>query len=210
MPGLDELSEKDRRAFALIRKEIIHSGESPTLREINEVTGSKSPRSGTLVINRLIKAGLVRKFGRKVRLSNKAALFGQPSVSTIDVPLVGLVACGSPILAEENIEAHIPVSTALARPGSNYFLLRAEGDSMNKAGIEAGSILLVRQQSVADNGDRVIALINDEVTVKVFERANDAVILRPKSTSAKHKPIVLTENCQIQGVVVAALPSDLY
>ena len=81
---------------------------------------------------------------------------------------------------------------------------------MDKAGIEDGSILLVRQQPMADNGDKVVTPINDEATVKVFEKAEDAVILRPKSKNSKHKPIVLTENCQIQGVVVATLPSDIY
>jgi repressor LexA len=209
MAGIDMLSEKDRRAFAFIRSKIIHTGKSPTLREINGVTGNTSPRSGSLVINRLIKAGLVRKSGRKVRLSNMAVAFGQASVSTVEVPLLGSVACGPPIFAEENIEARIPVSTALARPGSNYFLLRVQGDSMDRAGIEDRSILLVRQQSVANNGDKVVALINDEATVKVFEKAQETVILRPKSTNPKHKPIVLTDSCQIQGVVVTALPSDL-
>ena len=210
MAGIDMLSEKDRKAFVFIRNKLIHTGQSPTLREINGVTGNTSPRSGSLVINRLIKAGLVRKFGRKIRLSNEAMAFGQESVSTVEIPLLGSVACGAPIFAEENIETRIPVSTALARPGSNYFLLRAQGDSMDKAGIEDRSILLVRQQSVADNGDKVVALINDEATVKVFEKTDQAVILRPKSNNPKHRPIVLTENCQIQGVVVTALPSDLY
>lgn len=210
MPGIETLREKDRKAFALIRNRIIHSGESPTLREINGVTGGKSPRSASIVIERLIEAGLVRKFGRKVKLSSSSSSFKEPSVSTVDIPLVGSVACGTPMLAEENIETFIPVSTALAKRGSNYFLLRADGDSMDKGGIEHGDILLVRQQQVAETGDKVVALINDEATVKVFERGNQAVILRPKSRNPEHKPIVLTENCQIQGVVVATLPSDLY
>ena len=114
------------------------------------------------------------------------------------------------MLAEENIETYIPVSTALAKSGSSYFLVRANGDSMDKAGIKDGSILLVRQQAVAENGDKVVALINDEATAKVFERTEQAVILRPKSNNPEHRPIILTENCQIQGVVVTALPSDLY
>lgn len=210
MLGMEALSEKDRKAFALIRSTIIRNGESPTLREINGVTGGRSPRSATLVIQRLIKAGLVRKFGRKVKLSNSSTSSEGSSVSTIDIPLVGSVACGTPILAEENIETYIPVSTALARRGSNYFLLRAQGDSMDQAGINDGDILLIRQQQVAESGDTVVALINDEATVKVFERGSQAVILRSKSQNPKHKPIVLTENCQIQGVLVAALPSDLY
>jgi repressor LexA len=207
---IHNLGEKEKRAFALIRNRIIHHGESPTLREINEVTGGKSPRSASLVVERLISAGLLRKFGRKVKLSSQSAVLGQASVSTVDVPLVGSVACGSPMLAEENIETHIPVSTALARSGSNYFLLRARGDSMDKAGIQDRNILLVRQQPIANNGDKVVALINDEATVKIFEKTNHAIILRPNSKNTKHKPIVLTNNCQIQGTVVAVLPSDLY
>jgi repressor LexA len=114
------------------------------------------------------------------------------------------------MLAEENVEAEIAVSTALAKPGSKYFLLRASGDSMNQAGINSGDLLLIRQQTTAENGQRVVALINDEATVKEFEKNGDVVILRPRSSSKEHKPIVLTDNCIIQGVVQAVLPSDIY
>ncbi len=200
---IDNLSDKDKKAFALIRNSIIHYGESPTLREINEVTGGKSPRSASLVIERLIEAGLIKKIGRQLVLT---AAPSSASVSTVDVPLVGAVTCGTPILAEENIQDYIPVSTALAKKGSTHFLLRAIGDSMNEAGIQSGDLLLVRQQSTAENGDRVVALINDEATVKVFERSNGIVVLRPKSTNKEHKPIVLTDNCTIQGIVAAVIP----
>lgn len=200
---IDNLSDKDKKAFALIRNSIIHYGESPTLREINEVTGGKSPRSASLVIERLIEAGLIKKIGRQLVLT---AAPSSASVSTVDVPLVGAVTCGTPILAEENIQDYIPVSTALAKKGSTHFLLRAIGDSMNEAGIQSGDLLLVRQQSTAENGDRVVALINDEATVKVFERTNGIVVLRPKSTNKEHKPIVLTDNCTIQGIVAAVIP----
>ena len=204
---MNNLSDKDKKAFALIRNKIVHYGESPSLREINEVTGGKSPRSASLVINRLIAAGLITKNGRSLILANT-----QPtdSISTVDVPLVGSVACGVPMFAEENIQARIPVSTALAKKGSKYFLLRASGDSMNEVGINSGDLLLVRQQDTAETGEKVVALINDEATVKIFERGDDAVILRPKSTNKEHKPIVLTDNCIIQGVVQAVLPSDIY
>jgi repressor LexA len=206
---IHDLGEKEKRAFALIRNRIIHHGESPTLREINEVTGGKSPRSASLVIGRLIRAGLIRKFGRKVRLSSQSVDLKQASVSTVDIPLVGSVACGTPMLAEENIETHISVSTALAKSGAKYFLLRARGDSMDRVGIQDRDILLVRQQPIANNGDKVVALINDEATVKIFEKTNYAIILRPRSKNTKHKPIVLTSDCQIQGMVVAVLPPDL-
>lgn len=204
---LQHLNDKDKRAFALIRNKIAHHGESPTLREINEVTGGKSPRSASLVIDRLIEAKLIKKIGRQL------VLIGVPSnasVTTVDVPLVGAVACGAPILAEQNIQTRIPVSTALAKKGSTYFFLRAIGDSMDQAGIKSGDLLLVRQQAIAEDGDRVVALINDEATVKIFEQADGAVILRPKSSKKIYKPIILTDNCVIQGVVVAVLPGDLH
>lgn len=203
----NNLSDKDKKAFALIRNKIIHYGESPTLREINEVTGGKSPRSASLVIDRLVESGLIKKSGRNLIL---ASTYSESSVSTIDVPLVGSVACGTPIFAEENIQTYIPISTRMAQKGSRYFLLRASGDSMNEAGINSGDLLLIRQQDSAENGDKVVALINDEATVKVFEKTRDAVILRPKSKNKNHKPIILTDNCMIQGVVVAVLPADIY
>lgn len=204
---IHNLSDKDKKAFALIRNKIIHYGDSPSLREINEVTGGKSPRSASLVVDRLIEAGLIKKSGRGLILANTQST---NSVSTIEIPLVGSVTCGTPMLAQENIQTHIQVSTALAKKGSVYFLLRAMGDSMDLAGINSGNLLLIRQQETAQTGDKVVALINDEATLKYFERTSDAVVLRPKSSNKTHKPIVLTDNCQIQGVVVAILPADLY
>ena len=203
----NNLSDKDKKAFAFIRNKIVHYGKSPTLSEINKVTGGASPRSASLVINRLIDAGLIKKIGRQLILTGSQTT---ASISTVDVPLVGSVTCGTPVLAEENIQALIPVSTGLAKKGSKYFLLRAIGDSMNLAGINSGDLLLIRQQDTAEDNDKVVALINDEATVKVFKKANGAVVLQPKSTNKNHKPIILTDNCIIQGVVVAVLPGDLY
>lgn len=203
-----DLDEKDKRAYSLIRNKLMHEGKKPTLREINEVTGGKSPRSASLVIDRLIRKGLLRKAGKTLKLA-ESPLLNPTSISTVEIPLVGNVACGLPILAQENIETFIPVSTAIAKKGSQYFLLRACGDSMNEAGIDDGDILLIRQQHYADSGRRVVALINDEATVKILDRRQDAVILRPKSSNSKHKPIIVTEGCQIQGEVVAVLPRDI-
>ena len=203
---INNLSEKDRKAFSFIRNTIIHQGSSPSLREINEVTGGLSPRSASLFIDRLIKAGLLKKHRGNLILVNE----GSDSVQTVNVPLVANVACGSPMLAEENIQAEISVSTAIAKKGHRYFLLRADGDSMNQAGINSGDLLLIRQQLSAENGQRVVALIDDEATVKEFERKDGVVILRPRSSNKEHKPIVLTDNCIIQGVVEAVLPSDIY
>jgi len=208
------LSDSDKRVYAFIRNRIIHGQKIPTLKEINGITGKSSFRSAVLVLERLEDTGLIKRDGRHIQLLS-AGIEDNTSVLTVDVPLVGNVAAGTPILALENIEAIIPVTIALARPGSKYFLLRVNGDSMNLAKmngetIEDGSIVLVQQQPTADTGKVVVALINDEATIKVLERKNGAVILRPKSSNSEHKPIVLTDNCIIQGVVIAVLPSDLY
>ena len=207
------LSESDKRIYALIRNRIIHGEDIPTLSEINTVTGKSSPRSAVLVLDRLEIAGLIKRKGRKIRLVSMG-LEDNQSVSTVDIPLLGCVAAGIPIFAEENVEATIPVTTAIALPGSKYFLLRVVGDSMNLATvrglkIEDKSIVLVRQQPTAENGEKVVALINDEATVKILEQKGNVVILRPKSSNKDHRPIILTDNCVIQGVVVAVLPSDI-
>jgi repressor LexA len=202
------LSDSDKKAFTLIRNTVIHESRKPTLDEINKVTGGKSPRSAVIVIDRLVRMGLLKKEGKTLRLTENSVLH-PISIETVNVPLVGSVACGLPILAIENVEAYIPVSTNLAKKGSKYFLLRASGDSMNEADINDGDILLIRQQNTADNGQKVVAMINDEATAKVLERTSSAVILRPKSSNKEHKPIILTEDCQILGVVIAVLPPDL-
>lgn len=206
---IGHLSEKDKKAYGLIRNKLVHEGKKPTLKEINEVTGGKSPRSASIVIDRLISMHLLKKVGKNLKLPDTAKL-NLTSISTVNVPLVGSVACGLPMFAEENIEAYIPVSTSLAKKGFEHFLLRASGDSMNMAGINNGDILLVRQQAQAENGKKVVALINDEATVKILEKKNDHVILRPKSSNRIHKPIVLTSDCQIQGMVISVLPGNLY
>ncbi len=110
------------------------------------------------------------------------------------------------MLAEENIEGFIAVSTAIAKSGHKYFLLRARGDSMDKAGIKDGNMVLVRQQSTAHEGERVVALIDDEATIKEYHRSNGVVVLTPRSTNQKHKLIILTDDFQVQGIVVAVVP----
>nr|WP_291869587.1 transcriptional repressor LexA [Maribacter sp.] len=120
---------------------------------------------------------------------------------TVEIPLVGSVSCGLPIFAEENIEAQIPVSTKLIRKSNNYFLLRAFGDSMNKKGINGGDLLLIKQQQVAENKDLVLALVDDDATVKEFIDNGDTIVLKPHSTNPKHQPIILTNDFRIQGIV---------
>ena len=205
---VSKLTDSDKKVYSLIRQRLLQGERKPTLREINEITGGKSPRSASIVIDRLVKNGLLKWGGINLRLIENS-LFNPESIETVSIPLVGSVTCGMPMLAEENIETYIPVSIQLAKKGSEYFLLRALGDSMNKAGINDKDILLIKQQNNAEKGDKVVALINDEATVKTFDRTMSAIILRPNSSNNNHKPIVISENCQIQGIVVAVLPPDI-
>lgn len=201
-----DLTEKEIQALRTVRNAVVHGGLSPTVREVAKTLGFSSPRSAMLVINSLIEKGWLRRRDDNSLQILRDVLEQKNHAQTVDVPLVGNVACGAPLLAEENIEAVIPVSKSLARPGGKYFLLRAAGDSMNLAGIDDGDLVLVRQQTTADNGQKVVALINDEATVKEFHREKDVVLLKPRSRSKTHKPFVLSEHFLIQGVVVATLP----
>lgn len=201
-----QLTKKENDGLRAIRRWFIERGRGPSVRELTQEMNFGSTRTAVLLIDGLIVKGiLLRGADGKLRLL-KDAPESNLNARTVEVPLVGVVSCGAPIFAEENIEAYVPVSVSLASPGHRYFLLRADGDSMNLAGINDGDLLLVRQQPIADNGQRVVALIDDDATVKQLEVNDEAVILQPKSTNKKHQPIILDRDFLIQGVVVAVLP----
>ena len=200
------ISNKELEAIREIRNSIMHVGRIPSMRELMSSLGYRSPRSASLIVNKLIKMGVLRRKDDGNLQFVKSLGDDNTRAQTVDVPLVGVVACGVPILAEENIQAKIPVSTKLARPPHRYFLLKAKGDSMNQKGIANGDFVLVRQQVTANNGDTVVALIDNEATVKEFYEAGETVILKPRSKNKQHQPIVLTKDFQIQGVVVATIP----
>lgn len=201
-----KLKPKESEALKRIRNYFMHLGRLPSVRELTTDLGYKSPRSGALIIHSLIKKGfLKRRSDGEIQLLRDLDFNHSDHEHTVDVPIVGRIACGSPLMAEENVEAMIPVSTKLAHPGSRHFLLRAVGDSMNEAGINDGDFVLVRQQQTANDGDIVVALIDDEATIKEFHRKKDVVILKPRSSNKTYQPIILTSNFMIQGVVVTAI-----
>lgn len=199
------LTPKQLEALRHIRNSIAH-GQNPSVRDIQRALYYKSPRSAALIIDSLIGEKIIRRKpdGNLQLLRDIDSRLDH--AQTVEVPLIGVVACGTPILAEENLEAMIPVSKNLVKPNSHYFLLRASGDSMDEVGISDGNLVLVRQQPTAEEGEKVIALIDNEATVKEFHRSGNAVILKPRSKNKSHQPIILTEDFQVQGVVVATLP----
>lgn len=199
------LSLKSREALKHIRNAVLMTGSVPSVRELMKAMDYKSPRSAMLLMKELEVSGfLEQKIDGGYRMLKD--LSNEHMAQTVTVPLVGMVACGAPLLAQENIEAMVAVSTSLAKPGHRYFLLKAKGDSMDLAMINDGDLILVRQQPMAENGQNVVALIDDEATVKEFHRSGNFVNLLPRSSNSKHNPIILTENFQIQGVVVATIP----
>lgn len=200
-----ELSSKEVQTLLFIRNTLAHGMKSPSIRDIQEKLGYKSPRSAAVIVEALIsKKRITRRADGTLQIL-KDLSGNKANAQTVTIPLVGSAACGRPLLAEENIEAFIPVSTELARPGHKYFLLRARGDSMNLAGIEDGSIVLVRQQNTADNGNIIVALIDDEATIKEFRKTTSAILLIPRSTSSEHSPIILTKDFRIQGKIITTI-----
>ncbi len=203
-----DFTSKELEAIRYIRNSIVNKEKFPSVRELMVSMRYRSPRSISLIIDSLIKKGVLRRRKSDNKLQFMKGLEeDRGQAQTVDVPLVGTVACGTPIFAEENIEAMIPVSTKLARPSSRYFLLRAKGDSMNEKGINDRDLVLVRQQPTAINGDIVIALIDNEATIKEFHSSDKAIVLKPRSTNEQHKPIVLTTDFQIQGIVITSIPN---
>jgi len=197
------LNSKEKSALRYIRNEIIHNGDAPSVRDVMTELGYKSPISAKLIIDQLIIKGFLSRENGKLKLTKPAFKNSRERDLTIDVPLVGTAPCGQPFLAEENIEMTIPISTSFAKPGYNYFLLRTVGDSMDNAGIKEGDLVLVRQQQNANNGDIVVALIDDDATIKKFYKEKDSIILKPDSKNSENKPIIVRNTLAIQGKVIS-------
>lgn len=195
---------KDEEGFLYIRNTLRHSGKSPSLRKIAAFLDYKSPRSAQQLLERLRDGGRIHYSGGKIRLVHETEVSG--GESTREIPIVGTVAAGNLTLAEQVVDNFVRVSTKLAKPGQDYFILRVKGDSMNRAGIRNGDLVLVRQQPTAREGEIVVATVDDEATVKYFHRDRGVVILRPDSTDESFRPIILSEQLMIQGVVVQTLP----
>lgn len=204
----DRISNKELEAVKAIRSYLVKYGKIPSVRELMKELGYKSPRSVSVIMLELQNKGILSKKeggGYQLKEFEIKESYGDRA-QTVKIPLLGTVACGTPIFAEENIEAEIPVSVNLVRPPHKYFLLRASGDSMNKRGINDGDLVLIRQQQTAESGDNVVALIDDDATIKEYRNNGDTIVLKPHSTSSKHQPIILTSEFKIQGVVISVIP----
>jgi len=205
----EQISNKELKALQAIRSYLMKYGKMPSVRELMKELNYKSPRSASVVMQKLTEKGILKKKkdGSTQFIQYDIDEIGNaPQEQTVKVPLLGTVTCGLPILAEENIEAELAVSTKVAKQPGKYYLLKTQGDSMNQKGINDGDLVLVKHQNYADNGDTIVALIDDEVTVKELRINNDNVVLLPCSSNKIHMPIILSKNLVVQGVVVSVIP----
>ena len=193
-----KLTTRQKEVFSAISELTIKKGFPPTLKEIKEFLGYKTTSSVQRHTEALKDKGYIisDKFqSRNLRIKKNLQ-------KKHNIPLVGVVTCGKPILATENIEAYIPYE--VKGDPKEYFFLRAIGDSMNmsKTKINDGDLVLIKKQQTAETGDEVVALVSDEATIKVFKKENDRVVLEPKSNNPIHKPLYIFEDLRIQGKVV--------
>lgn len=203
---MDELSERQRQILELIRRKVAERGYPPSVREIGEAVGLSSPSTVHSHLTALVESGYLRRDPAKPRAIEVLEHPSQPMLErapTRDVPLVGSIAAGSPVLAEEHIEEVFPLPTDFVGSGP-VFMLRVRGDSMIGAGIFEGDYVVVRRQADATDGDLVAALIEDEeATVKRLQRRDGQVLL--VSENPAYPPMSFREGVELLGKVVAVL-----
>ena len=203
-----DLKDREQRVLNFITEQIKINGYPPTVRDIGAALGIKSTSTVQKSMNILEEEGFIRKQAGKRRAfevvaggAEKPQAPAQDRADVVDVPLVGRVAAGMPILAEQNIEGSFPMPAQFIGKGTN-FMLTVHGDSMIEAGIMDGDYILVQEQKTANNGDIVVAMINGEFesesTVKTFYKENGHIRLQPQNSSMD--PIIV-DDCEIVGLV---------
>jgi repressor LexA len=181
----NELTARQRELFDFLKEFFQEKGFPPTLREMASHFGLKGPRGPQKTLNILERKGYIRKIPGE---SRAIEILGFSSSNIISIPIVGRVRAGEPILAIENIEGYFNLDRSFASP-KDVFLLRVQGDSMIDAHIQDGDFALVKPQSSAENGEIVVALIEDEATIKRIFTERDLIRLEPANPHME--PIVI-------------------
>lgn len=203
------LKEREQRILDYMKNEIREKGYPPTVREICAALNIKSTSTAHKDIDSLVKQGYIKKDPSKPRalmivdntpeasdINNAVPSSFNDSVShaeIVDIPVVGRIAAGTPILAEQNVEDSFPVPARFAGSGTN-FMLTVKGESMIEAGIMDGDYILVEQQNTARNGDIVVAMVDgfeSEATVKTFYKESDHIRLQPENSTMS--PIIVKD-----------------
>nr|WP_296072734.1 transcriptional repressor LexA [uncultured Actinoplanes sp.] len=199
------LTTRQQQILAMIRDWVARHGYPPTMREIGAAVGLASPSSVAHQLKALEEMGLIRRDARGSRAvdirTTPAAAEAGSSDADVRVPLVGAIAAGTPILADEQVEEELTLPQSLVGRG-RLFALRVKGDSMIEAAICDGDLVVVRQQQVAENGDIVAAMIDGEATVKAFRRTGQRVDLLPRNPAYD---VIPGNQAVILGKVVSVL-----
>ncbi|MDQ2087011.1 transcriptional repressor LexA [Herbivorax sp. ANBcel31] len=205
----NKLTKKQNDILDFLNKEIETKGYPPSVREICRAVGFKSTSTVHSYLEKLKREGYIVKDPSKPRalkviknskeekLKESDEIYSRKEL--VDVPIVGKVTAGQPILAVENIEDTFPLPVDFVQ-NSSSFMLKVRGDSMIEAGIFDNDYILIKQQSIATNGDIVVALIEDEATVKTFYREKEHVRLQPENKYLD--PIIVKDNLSILGKVI--------
>lgn len=192
------ITEKQQEILNFIKDEILNRGYPPTVRDICTAVNLKSTSSVHAHLETLEKNGYIRRDPTKPRaIEIMDENFNMTRREMVNVPLVGQVAAGMPILATENIENYFPIPSEYM-PNQQCFMLRVHGESMINAGIMDGDIILVEQQNTAGDGEMVVALVEDSATVKTFYREDGYIRLQPENDNMD--PIIVPD-CSILGKV---------
>lgn len=200
--GKDTLSIKQKEILKFIQNELISKGYPPSVREICEAVGLRSTSTVHAHLVRLEKLGYIKRDPTKPRaieLINHNAFISNKEL--VNVPIVGKVTAGQPILAIENIEGTFPISVQFLG-NQEVFMLSVKGDSMIEAGILDNDYVIVNQQSYAEDGDIVVALIGDEATVKTFFKKKDHIVLRPQNP---YMDDIIIKDVSILGKVIGVI-----
>ncbi len=193
-----KITDKQLEILEYIKEEILKRGYPPAVREICEAVHLKSTSSVHSHLETLEKNGYIRRDPTKPRAIEICDdSFQMVRTEMVSIPVVGSVAAGQPILAQENIESYFPVPAEVI-PSGESFILKVKGDSMVNAGVLSGDQVFVQACNTARNGDMVVALIDDSATVKTFYKENGHIRLQPENDTMD--PIIV-EDCQILGKV---------
>lgn len=177
-----KITSKQLEILDYMKNQILNKGYPPSVREICEAVGLKSTSSVHAHLATLEKNGYIHRDPTKPRaIEIVDDSFYNFRTEVVNVPLVGRVAAGEPILAVQNIESYFPVPASFLPSGGEVFMLQVQGDSMINVGIHNGDCLLVQSRSTAENGEIVVALVDDSATVKTFYREKDRIRLQPEN-----------------------------
>lgn len=195
-----KISKKQQEILEYIKSEILNRGFPPAVREICEAVNLKSTSSVHSHLETLEKNGYIRRDPTKPRaIEILDDNFNLTRREVVNVPILGRVAAGEPLLAVENVESYFPIPSELL-PNAQTFMLHVKGESMINAGILDGDSVLVQQQSNADNGDMVVALVEDSATVKTFYKEDGYYRLQPENDAME--PIIIQGELSILGKVI--------